>query len=77
MTPEDYRQIVREEIAASEQRQTEVMRDIETTVLREFHKWASPAEARQRGQRDTLHAIELDLESLAERVKALESKGAA
>jgi len=47
---------------------------VETALLTEFHKWASPAEARTRSNTATLRAIDLDLEALAERVQKLEKR---
>jgi hypothetical protein len=46
---------------------------IETALLTEFHKWASPAEARARTHTATLRAIDLEMESLTERVQKLEN----
>jgi len=42
---------------------------VETTLLTEFHKWASPAEARARTHAAVLRAIDLDMEQLSDRVK--------
>ena len=42
---------------------------VETNLLTEFHKWASPAEARLRLQKDNLHTIELEMELLSHRIK--------
>ena len=39
---------------------------LETTLLTEFHKWASPLEARQRTHSATLRAIDMEMESLWE-----------
>lgn len=47
---------------------------VETRLLTEFHKWASPLEARQRSHTEVLRAIDLEMESLSGRVKQLESK---
>jgi hypothetical protein len=47
---------------------------VETTLLTEFHKWASPVEARARGTRENLHALDLELELLKERVQKLEGE---
>lgn len=47
---------------------------VETRLLTEFHKWASPAEARSRTISAALRAIDLELEALADRVKDLESR---
>lgn len=53
---------------------TERMRAMETTILTEFHKWASPNEARQRSHAAAIRAMDLEMEGLAERVSNLEKK---
>jgi hypothetical protein len=53
---------------------TEALRDVETTLLTEFHKWASPREMRQHAQTVTLVAIEAELAELRDRVAKLEPK---
>lgn len=53
---------------------TEQLRTVETSLLTEFHKWASPSEARQRTHTATLRAIDLEMEALSERVPKLEGK---
>jgi len=53
---------------------TEQLRPVETSLLTEFHKWASPSEARPRAHAAALRAIDLDMEALAERVSTLEGK---
>jgi TRAP-type C4-dicarboxylate transport system substrate-binding protein len=45
---------------------------VETRLLTEFHKWASPFEARQRTHTAALRAIDLEMEELSDRVKKLE-----
>jgi hypothetical protein len=45
---------------------------VETSLLTAFHKWASPMEARQRTHAAALRALDLELESLDDRVKKLE-----
>jgi hypothetical protein len=45
---------------------------VETKLLTEFHKWASPAEARSRTISAALRAIDLEMESLSDRVRKLE-----
>jgi hypothetical protein len=47
---------------------------VETALISEFWKWASPVEARARGSRDTLHALELEVDSLKERMRKLEGR---
>jgi hypothetical protein len=52
----------------------EQLRTVETSLLTEFHKWASPSEARQRTHTAALRAIDLEMEALPERVAKLEGK---
>jgi hypothetical protein len=52
----------------------EQLRTVETSLLTEFHKWASPSEARQRTHTAALRAIDLEMEALSERVAKLEGK---
>ena len=46
---------------------------IETSLLTEFHKWASPLEMRRRSHTATLRALDLELEAVSVRVEKLES----
>ena len=65
---------LREEKNRITEQLTEQLRTVETSLLTEFHKWASPSEARQRTHTATLRAIDLEMESLSERVAKLEGK---
>jgi hypothetical protein len=47
---------------------------VETKLLTEFHKWASPAEARSRTISAALRAIDLEMESIDDPVKKLEGR---
>ncbi len=47
---------------------------IETSLLTEFHKWASPVEMRQRSHAAALRALDAEVESLADRLKNLEGR---
>ena len=47
---------------------------VETTLLTEFHKWASPVEARQRSHSAAMRAFDLELEAVSDRVKKIEGK---
>ena len=49
---------------------------LETKLLTEFHKWASPQEMRQRTHSAALRAIDIEIETLAERVTNLERPAA-
>ncbi len=42
---------------------TEQLRTVETSLLTEFHKWASPSEARQRAH-TAVRATDLEMEAL-------------
>lgn len=47
---------------------------VETRLLTEFHKWASPAEARNRAISAALRAIDLEMEALSDRVENPENR---
>ena len=53
---------------------TNQLRAVETSLLTEFHKWASPVEARQRTHAAALRAVDLEMEALSDRVANLEKK---
>jgi LPS O-antigen subunit length determinant protein (WzzB/FepE family) len=47
---------------------------VETKLLTEFHKWASPAEARTRTISAALRAIDVEMEAIDDRVRKLEGR---
>ncbi len=49
---------------------------VETNLLTEFHKWASPMDARMRTHAATLRALDLEMEALSDRVRKLEGDAA-
>jgi len=53
---------------------TERIRGVETLLLTEFHKWASPVEMRARSHA-ALRAMDAELEALQDRVKNIEGHG--
>lgn len=59
-------------IQASEARLREHISGLETRLLTEFHKWASPIDTRVKSRTAVLRAFEL--ESLDERIKKLKAK---
>ena len=65
---------LREHLEAMEGRLNARIEHVETALLTEFHKWASPAEARARTHTAALRAIDLEMESLTERVQKLEER---
>src|SRR5882672_4991302 len=56
---------VKAELSASIER-------VETSLLTEFHKWASPLEMRMRSHSATLRTLDLELEAISDRVTKLE-----
>jgi hypothetical protein len=52
----------------------EQLEKVETILLTEFHKWASPVELRQRSHAAALRALDAEVESLSDRLKNLESR---
>ena len=87
LTQEDkqwFAEQISSQIAASEQRAIARLEAVEarlearierteTTLLTEFHKWASPVEARQRSHAAALKALDAEMEALDDRVKKLEA----
>jgi hypothetical protein len=59
-------------LVAIEARLDAKIESVETTLLTEFHKWASPAELRARSHAAAIRALDLETEALAERVAKLE-----
>ena len=53
----------------------EQLERVETRLLTEFHKWASPVEMRQRTHSAALRAIDMEMEALDDRVQKLERSG--
>jgi hypothetical protein len=53
---------------------SERLEKVETNLLTEFHKWASPVELRQRSRAAVLRALDTEVESLSDRLKNLEGR---
>jgi hypothetical protein len=53
---------------------TQQLDHTETRLLTEFHKWASPVELRARSHSAALRAMDVEMESLQDRVKKLEGE---
>ncbi len=51
---------------------SENLERVETTLLTEFHKWASPLDARLRTHTALFRAIDLEAEAMDERITKLE-----
>jgi hypothetical protein len=63
-----------QKLAALETRLDAKIEKVETTLLTEFQKWASPTDARLRTHSAALRAIDLEMEALSDRVQKLEGK---
>ncbi len=50
------------------------LEQVETALLTEFHKWASPLEMRVRSHSAALRAIDLEVESVSDRITKLEGE---
>jgi hypothetical protein len=65
---------VQAETKASEERTNARIEHVETSLLTEFLKWASPAEARQRTHAAAIRALDAEIEYHEDRLKKLEGK---
>jgi hypothetical protein len=76
MLTDDDKKWITDEISrqtsGSEERIGARMEKIETALLTEFHKWASPVITRLRSHSDALRTMDLELEALQGRVDKLE-----
>ena len=61
-------------LAGIEEGFEERLEKVETTLLTEFHKWASPLEMRQRTHAAAIRALDEEVESIADRLKNLEGR---
>ncbi len=50
----------------------EQLERVETKLLTEFHRWASPVEMRSRSHSAAIRAMDLEIESMQDRIKKLE-----
>jgi hypothetical protein len=50
----------------------EQLERLETRLLTEFHEWASPVEVRQRSHAAALRALDVEMESMSDRIGKLE-----
>ena len=67
-------ELLNERIDAMESRLNERVERVETQLLTEFHRWASPVEMRQRTHAAAIRALDTEVEALADRVTKLERK---
>ncbi len=72
MLTDDDKNWIAAQISANEERMGARMEKIETALLTEFHKWASPVITRLRSHSDALRTMDLELEALQGRVDKLE-----
>jgi hypothetical protein len=72
----DAKFATKKDLEALEERVNTRIEKVGAALLTEFHKWASPAEARARSHAATLRAIDLEMEILTGRASELEKKKA-
>jgi len=65
---------LRQYLEEMEARLREQLEGVETRLLTEFHKWASPTDARLRTHSAALRAIDLEMEALTDRMRRVEEK---
>ncbi len=63
-----------ERLERAEERMSERLEQVETRLLTEFHKWASPVELRQRSHAAAIRALDVETEALSDRLKRLEEQ---
>jgi len=73
LTDED-KQWINQRLEVERQWVVERIEKLETTLLTEFHKWASPIDLRQRTHAAALRALDAEVESLSDRLKNLEGR---
>ena len=71
MLTDDDKKWIADQISASEERMGTRMEKIETALLTEFHKWASPVVTRLRSHSDAMRTLDLEMEALQGRVDKL------
>jgi hypothetical protein len=59
-------------LIAMQERLNPKIEKVETALLTEFHKWASPADMRVRSHAAAIKALEMEMENLSDRVEKLE-----
>jgi uncharacterized protein involved in exopolysaccharide biosynthesis len=67
---------LKSQIDAVEARLDAKIERVETNLLTEFHKWASPMELRQKSHSAAIRALDIEHEALNERVEKLERPSA-
>jgi hypothetical protein len=71
---DDDKKWVTEHLERLEERFSEKIEKLETTLLTEFHKWASPLEMRQKSHAAAIRALDAEIESLSDRLKNVEGR---
>jgi hypothetical protein len=74
MLTDDDKQWISERLQKVESEFSGRLEKVETTLLTEFHKWASPVELRQKSHAAALRALDAEVESLSDRLKNLEGR---
>lgn len=74
MLTDDDKQWISERLQKVESEFSGRLEKVETTLLTEFHKWASPVELRQKSHAAALRPLDAEVESLSDRLKNLEGR---
>lgn len=74
MLTEDDKQWIDQRLEQFNQLFERRLEQVETNLLTEFHKWASPVEMRQRSHTAVLRALDAEVESIPDRLKNLEGR---
>jgi len=71
---EDDTRWISEQLENDRRWMSEQLENLETKLLTEFHKWASPIDARLRTHTAAIRAVDLEMEALQERISKLEGR---
>jgi hypothetical protein len=71
---QELKQYLDAKFAESEAKSRQDLERVETALLTEFHKWASPIDARLKTHTALLRAVDLEMEALTGRVEKLENR---
>jgi len=71
---DDDKRWISEQLENDRRWMSEQLENLETKLLTEFHKWASPIDARLRTHTAAIRAVDLEMEALQERISKLEGR---
>ena len=68
MLTEDDKRWIKDQLQEQSEHFEGRLEKVETTLLTEFHKWASPVELRQRSHAAALRAHDAEMEAMSDRL---------